>query len=205
MTTLSLRLKSVFILSLSLILISCGFKPTQTTEAHLSGADDSSRALEFAKRIPCKMTSPSFVPVVGVPTGPDLKMTPGKLCNEPNRRRYPENIAYCDRSVGGFEKDNIFTKYISAGKLNDRFDSREGFKVDHVIPLCAGGSNDEQNLWPQHESIGQFTDPVEPRLCALMAQGKIKQAEAVKIIQDMKKDYKTSGTVCQTLSRRLGI
>jgi hypothetical protein len=60
--------------------------------------------------------------------------------------------------------------------------SRDEFKIDHYIPLCAGGSNDTSNLWPQHKSVYEITDPVEPLVCKKMSAGKLKQADAVKLI-----------------------
>jgi hypothetical protein len=48
--------------------------------------------------------------------------------------------------------------------------------------LCAGGANSEDNLWPQHKSIYEITDPVEPLLCQKMLEGKLKQSDAVKLI-----------------------
>lgn len=202
MSTLTM-FRSVTIIAL--FLTSCGFKTSQTSASTIQGGDDSSQALVFAKRIVCKDVPVNYRPEAGVPLAPDLKMTPGKLCDEPVRRRYPENIKYCDRGVGRDGKDQVFVQYESRGQLRHNHDGSDEFKVDHLIPLCVGGSNDQVNLWPQHKSIGEFTDPVEPRICALMAQGKMKQADAVKIIQGVKQDYKTSGAVCRQLSRLLGI
>jgi len=63
---------------------------------------------------------------------------------------------------------------------------RKDFKIDHFIPLCAGGSNDPSNLWPQHKSVYEITDPVEPLICAKMAAGKLDQAYAIKLITTAK-------------------
>ena len=60
------------------------------------------------------------------------------------------------------------------------------FKIDHLIPLCAGGANDEDNLWPQHKSVYNITDALEPVVCEKMAAGRLKQAEAVKLILQAK-------------------
>jgi hypothetical protein len=65
---------------------------------------------------------------------------------------------------------------------------RTTFKIDHLIPLCLGGSNDTDNLWPQHESIYQNTDPLEPFLCEVLASGRIKQLEAVELILTIKQN-----------------
>lgn len=115
------------------------------------------------------------------PIGPDPVLTPGALCERPTARRYPEHIAYCERNVSSEEKREIFQKYDQTG-FRTREMQRGAFKIDHLIPLCMGGSNSAKNLWPQHESIYNITDPLEPVLCDKMAQGRLKQQKAVEII-----------------------
>jgi len=63
---------------------------------------------------------------------------------------------------------------------------RMQFKIDHHIPLCMGGSNEDDNLWPQHSTIYELTDPAEGFLCERMAQGALRQAQAIQIIQSIK-------------------
>ena len=41
------------------------------------------------------------------PKSPQPSLTPGALCKTPSARRYPEQIAYCTRSVEGDLKDEI--------------------------------------------------------------------------------------------------
>jgi hypothetical protein len=60
--------------------------------------------------------------------------------------------------------------------------NRGDFKIDHLIPLCAGGANDELNLWPQHSSVYNITDPIEPVICQKMAEGKLSQKDAVAMV-----------------------
>ncbi len=120
------------------------------------------------------------------PSSPDPKITPGSLCQTPNAYRYPEKIAYCSRDVKGAEKDAIIHEYdadlgYSVAKMD-----RQKFKIDHYFPLCMGGSNNSDNLWPQHESIYALTDPLEPAVCGKMAKGVLKQAEAVELIKRAK-------------------
>jgi hypothetical protein len=64
--------------------------------------------------------------------------------------------------------------------------NRGDFKIDHLIPLCAGGANSEENLWPQHKSVYAITDPLEPIVCQKMQDGKLLQADAVKLILQAK-------------------
>ena len=116
------------------------------------------------------------------PVGPNPQLTPGKLCDKPTTYRYPEHIAYCDRDVTYDTKEMLISEYDQ--KLGFHIDTmnRADFKIDHFIPLCAGGSNDSSNLWPQHKSVYAITDPVEPLICDKMSQGKLKQADAVKLV-----------------------
>ncbi len=124
------------------------------------------------------------------PTSPDPKLTPGSLCDSPDTHRYPEQIAYCNRSVDSGTKAAIIKTYDE--KLGYRVGemSRKDFKIDHYIPLCMGGSNHVTNLWPQHVSISQQTDMLEMYSCQKMSEGKLRQAEAVDIMKRAKNDLK---------------
>lgn len=121
------------------------------------------------------------------PKGPLAELTPGSLCDRPDEYRYPERIAYCDRDVDSSLKADVFKEYRNEGFRLDPKD-RQDYKIDHLIPLCAGGSNRENNLWPQHKSVYEITDPMEPAACDAMKAGKIKQSEAVKMILAAKRD-----------------
>jgi hypothetical protein len=120
------------------------------------------------------------------PTHPHTDVTPGSLCERASELRYPEHIKYCNRDVDGSLKAQLFVMYDQKFGYETRSMERMDFKIDHLIPLCMGGSNKSDNLWPQHESIYQHTDPLEPFLCETLAAGKIKQAEAVQIILTVK-------------------
>ena len=78
---------------------------------------------------------------------------------------------------------------------------RMDFKIDHFIPLCAGGSNDSENLWPQHKSVYVETDPIEPIICEKMAQGLMKQKDAVLLIQDLKTRRKNISQILALLKK----
>lgn len=123
------------------------------------------------------------------PLGPDSSLTPGALCDRPDSYRYPERIAYCNRVVDYTLKEDVFREYRHNGyrlKIADRGD----YKIDHLIPLCAGGSNRETNLWPQHVSIFKITDPMESLGCEKLKLAKIKQLQLVKLIIAAKRDLK---------------
>ena len=63
---------------------------------------------------------------------------------------------------------------------------RTDFKIDHYIPLCMGGDNEKENLWPQNKSVYTVTDPLEQESCEKMAQGKLLQAKAIELIKKAK-------------------
>ncbi len=120
------------------------------------------------------------------PTRPDPQLTPGSLCDKPNSKRYPEGVPYCTRSVGSSLKDQVMRTYDERLDYQVTSMDRSAFKIDHYIPLCAGGSNHSNNLWPQHKSVYAITDPLEPLICEKMAKGTLRQADAVVFIRRAK-------------------
>lgn len=116
------------------------------------------------------------------PKNPNLTETPGKLCTNSKVQRYPEHISYCERNVDTYTKNAIIQKYDQLFGYQIESMNRKDFKIDHLIPLCAGGANSEDNLWPQHKSVYEITDPIEPLLCQKMQEGKLLQADAVKLV-----------------------
>jgi hypothetical protein len=122
------------------------------------------------------------------PRSPDLSLTPGSLCNTPSTHRYPEQIPYCERAVNSFDKESIFMAYRKLGfSLSG---DRGQYKIDHFIPLCLGGSNQSDNLWPQYFTISRLTDALEPLACDILAAGKITQKEVVELIMKAKLNTK---------------
>lgn len=119
------------------------------------------------------------------PTSPDPVVTPGKLCTH-GKRRYAENIVYCERDVDSSLKRQIITNYDKKLGYQIRTMEREDFKIDHFIPLSIGGSNDQENLWPQHKSVYEYSDRLESHVANLMFEDKIKQAEAIRVIKECK-------------------
>ena len=116
------------------------------------------------------------------PKNPNTVETPGKLCSGSNNYRYPERIQYCERNVDSYTKQAVILNYDKVLGYQIRSMNRQDFKIDHLIPLCAGGANTEDNLWPQHKSVYDITDPLEPVICEKMSQGKLLQADAIKLI-----------------------
>lgn len=131
------------------------------------------------------------------PFGPQLSITPGKLCDRPNEYRYPEKIAYCEREVSYETKEALINEYDQKFGYSITSLPRADFKIDHFIPLCAGGSNDVVNLWPQHKTVYAITDPLEPLICAKMQAGRLRQADAVKLIIQGKTDLSRTKAVIQ--------
>ena len=134
------------------------------------------------------------------PIGPDQSITPGEICMNSGTFRYPERIAYCKRDVSSNRKKQIFEDYRGLGFVLPAND-RGSYKIDHYIPLCAGGSNSTENLWPQHKSVYEITDPIEPLLCEKMSEGRLKQAEAVQLIKKVKNDLSKADEVMDYLNR----
>ena len=122
---------------------------------------------------------------VDFPTAPDSRLTTGTLCTTPIQRRYAEQIPYCERDVSTKTKDEVFVAYRRLG-YNLPTKDRQSYKIDHYIPLCMGGGNSKNNLWPQHVSIYSKTDSLEQAICAKMSEGRMDQADAVKMIKAVK-------------------
>lgn len=136
------------------------------------------------------------------PHKPHLDRTPGSLCEQASRTRYPEHIKYCERDVDGETKADIFVMYDREFGYETTKMNRGAFKIDHLIPLCMGGSNEISNLWPQHVTIYQNTDPIEPFLCDVLSTGRIKQAEAVQLVLTIKQSPFTAGEELRKLEAK---
>lgn len=111
---------------------------------------------------------------------PLIDLTPGVLCQHADSYRYPEHVAYCERDVDNVVKWKVIELYMEKMpglKINGQ--NRSQYKIDHFIPLCMGGANDIQNLWPQHMSVFKVTDIVELDLCKKLESAEITQAQAV--------------------------
>jgi hypothetical protein len=63
-------------------------------------------------------------------------------------------------------------------------------EIDHLIPLCLGGSDDDKNLWPQpRRSLepqwnAERKDDLEAKLCHMVCDGEIAVTEAQQAIRD---------------------
>jgi hypothetical protein len=116
-------------------------------------------------------------------TSPIQSLTPGVFCTSESSDfsgyYYDEKIARCDRNVGAAEKKEVAANYNIVSK-----DDWSEYEFDHLIPLCAGGSNDEENIWPQPIDEAHEKDKIENSVCSEMRAGAMTQAEAVQKIHD---------------------
>jgi hypothetical protein len=125
-----------------------------------------------------------FVLAENFPKGPNPNLTPGSICDQPDAYRYSEQIAYCERHVETDLKVEIIKDYNK--KLGYQISDRAQYKIDHYIPLCMGGSNQRDNLWPQHKTIYEKTDGVEFAACEKMKFGKLTQRAAIDFLREAK-------------------
>ncbi len=116
-------------------------------------------------------------------TSPDPAKTPGVLCtkDDPNFKGYdyPEHIARCNRNVNTNDKLKIAAEY---GNIPQS--EWPQYEFDHMIPLCAGGSDDIKNLWPQPITEAHQKDVLENNICLAMQAGTLTQAQAVQKVRD---------------------
>lgn len=115
---------------------------------------------------------------------PKIPKTSGSLCNpnDPDFKeyRYKEKIPYCERNVSQMRRKKIYAAY------GIDWEDRENFTIDHIIPLSIGGSNHDDNLWPEHLYIKCKRGDLEYRLYLNMRDGVITQKNAVDTILNSK-------------------
>lgn len=114
---------------------------------------------------------------------PIWDQTPGTLCtqDDPNfdKLDYSEQIARCKRNVSEDKKQQIAHIYGDIPR-----DTWPNYEFDHLIPLCAGGSDETTNVWPQPIVEARKKDRVENMVCREMRAGSMTQAEAIQKIHD---------------------
>jgi hypothetical protein len=114
---------------------------------------------------------------------PDPTLTPGAV-------RTADLAAVCSADTRALRRwsrdrdDRIMVEYgLAPGPHPD-------YEVDHLIPLCLGGADDDRNLWPEPrrpiEPIwnAERKDELEARLCSLACSGAIPLAAAQRAVAD---------------------
>jgi hypothetical protein len=115
-------------------------------------------------------------------TMPDPQETPGYLCTTDDKDfetlYYNEQIPRCTRHVTRSMKKKVAAFY---GVPESKWGN---YEFDHLIPLCAGGSNDTRNLFPQAQKEADKKDVIENKVCRGMRSGEMTQEQAVQMIKD---------------------
>jgi hypothetical protein len=136
------------------------------------------------------------------PIMPEQTLTPGDTCDNPDEFRYKEKIAYCKRDVESSRKYAIMREYDAKFGYEITRMQRMDFKIDHFIPLCMGGSNENTNLWPQHKTVYEVTDPLEGELCELMKAGQLLQVDAIATIKKAKYNLSQVASIRASINER---
>lgn len=118
------------------------------------------------------------------PLVPDQKETPGDLCdsrdNDFEGLRFKEKVPVCRRDVSYELKQRIYEKYKIPRAC--RFE----YTIDHFYPLSMGGSNEPQNLWPEHIKVKQSRFELEQDTFNRMTMGQLTQEQALTLIRNQK-------------------
>jgi hypothetical protein len=94
----------------------------------------------------------------GAWTLPNASTTPGAIASSDPAVVCAHGYASDHRDVPYAVRDRVYNEYgIPRGH-------RKGLRIDHLIPLESGGSNDERNLWPQPLAESKRKDEVENAL-----------------------------------------
>lgn len=122
--------------------------------------------------------------VLAFPLTPDPQATSGDLCDTRNsdfkEYRYEERIPYCDRNVSSSLKNRIYEAYGIPKKC------RKEYTIDHFIPLAIGGSNEAENLWPEHKNLKATRQSLEIDVYYDIRAGRVTQAEAIEVVTQEK-------------------
>lgn len=117
---------------------------------------------------------------------PTVPYDNGSLCEEGDsirEYRYNENVPICNRRVSSSTKRKVYERY----GIPERH--RKDYTIDHLIPLSISGSNDFDNLWPQHKDI--HSGGFEYEVYVKLREGYITHHEAICRIVEFKGLSKT--------------
>lgn len=127
----------------------------------------------------------AFVPAQAQSTYPDLPnptLTPGDVQSIDTQLVCMKDYPAANRNVTTSKKNKIYKAYGVDKSL-----CVGGCKIDHLIPIAIGGSNDVKNLWPHeygatHNVFAKTR--LEIRLRKEVCSGKIPITEAQACIRD---------------------
>lgn len=109
------------------------------------------------------------------PDLPDPKLTPGKTTDVIVKKLCTPGYSKTARNVPESEKKEVFKLY------GVPYSEHSRFEIDHEISLELGGSNEIENLWPEHyaEPNGAHDkDKLENRLHWNVCHGKMSLKDA---------------------------
>jgi hypothetical protein len=109
---------------------------------------------------------------LAAPAAPTLGHDKHQICDVPYERP----------SMPNGKRDAILTSYgLPAGTHPD-------FELDHLIPICLGGSDDVSNIWPQPRRTiepkwnAEAKDRLERKLCEMVCADQLKIDDAQEAI-----------------------
>lgn len=129
------------------------------------------------------------------PKGPDARLTPGSYCNGQQPSDRSGRPTTCERNVDRDTKWDVIRDYNQRLGYDINPSNRDQFKIDHLVPLCFGGGNDRENLWPQHKSIYVITDKLEDVGCQKLRGGRIGQKKVIELLLSVKNDLSKADQV----------
>lgn len=113
---------------------------------------------------------------------PDRNLTPGSVRPLGHDMQQVCNAPYPRPPMPSSKRDQILTSYgLPPGHHPD-------YEIDHLVPLCLGGSDDPSNLWPQpRRSIepkwnAEAKDRLEAAMCRLVCDGLLDISDAQEAI-----------------------
>lgn len=112
---------------------------------------------------------------------PDYQCTPGAITLRINQNNIQNTICQTNYLKSSARPS---TKKVQAAFAEYKIKKRQNYRLDHLIPLHLGGSNDIANLWPQpkankRQPAGvQQKNKMESRLLSSVCSGKITLAQA---------------------------
>ncbi len=134
------------------------------------------------------------------PKGPDARLTPGSYCQGQQPTDRTGRPLTCERNVDTDDKWAVIRDYNQRLGYNINQSNRGQFKIDHLVPLCFGGSNEHNNLWPQHQSIYVITDKLEDMGCQKLRSGRVGQAKLIKMLVEVKNDLSKADAMMSFLN-----